>query len=537
MKEQLLFDITNLVTVIFEAFVVHMFLSDFLGQKEGYTRTVRYARLGFIICLGACNLITLNPVITTPLIFILIFSSSFLYEGNTKTRLFATVLLNVFFILSEIVVTSIFVLFIKEGFEIMFENNTIRVPATILSKIVFLFICKIVCLFKKDVHSDMPIKYWLILLAIPLFSLFLTISIFDVNNFFSSESLKFLNLISSVGILYINFIVFYLFKSIIDKTKLSMKYEILEQEIIHKEELRLSNERYKIIVEQTDSVVFEWNAKENKSFVSQAWNEKFGYSSKCDNLLKEIMDKELVHQEDYSGFEEFLKCIKENNKHNQVIYRLKKSNGEYLWCRTSVTKIFNDENELLKVVGVIVDVDSDIKKYEELKTRAESDSLTNIYNKGTFEKLVEEVISTNKSNKKDALFIIDLDDFKEINDNFGHPFGDFVLKTFAEKIQDSFGNEDLVGRIGGDEFVVYMQDYHSEVNLHKKAKELNRVLYENYNDLSFSFEASVSIGIARHPQNGNSFLELFKNADRALYNVKASGKNSYCLFEEELYIQ
>ncbi|MFL8673973.1 diguanylate cyclase [Clostridioides sp. GD02404] len=537
MKEQLLFDITNLVTVIFEAFVVHMFLSDFLGQKEGYTRVVRYARLGFIICLGACNLITLNPVITTPLIFILIFSSSFLYEGNIKTRLFATVLLNVFFILSEIVVTSIFVLFIKEGFEIMFENNTIRVLATILSKIVFLFICKIVCLFKKDVHSDMPIKYWITLLAIPLLSLFLTVSIFDTNKFFSSESLKFLNLISSVGILYINFIVFYLFKSIIDKTKLSMNYEILEQEIIHKEELRLSNERYKIIVEQTDSVVFEWNAKENKSFVSQAWNEKFGYSNKCDNLLKEIMDKELVHHEDYRGFEEFLKCIKENNKHNQIIYRLKKSDGEYLWCRTSVTKIFNDENELLKVVGVIVDVDSDIKKYEELKTRAESDSLTNIYNKGTFEKLVEEVISTNKSNKKDALFIIDLDDFKEINDNFGHPFGDFVLKTFAEKIQDSFGNEDLVGRIGGDEFVVYMQDYQSEVNLHKKAKELNRVLYENYNDLSFSFEASVSIGIARHPQNGNSFLELFKNADRALYNVKASGKNSYCLFEEELYIQ
>ena len=530
MKEQLLFDITNLVTVIFEAFVVHMFLSDFLGQKEGYTRAIRYARLGFIICLGTCNLITLNPAITIPLIFILVFSSSFLYEGNIKTRLFATVLLNVFFILSEIVVTSIFVLFIKEGFEIMLKNNAIRIVATILSKIVFLFICKIVCLFKKDVHSDMPIKYWITLLAIPLLSLFLTISIFDINKFFSSESLKFLNLISSVGILYINFIVFYLFKSIVDKTKLSMKYEILEQEIIHKEELRLSNERYKIIVEQTDSVVFEWNTKENKSFVSQAWTEKFGYSSKCENLLKEVMDKELVHHEDYSTFEAFIKSIKENNKHNQVIYRLKKSNGEYIWCRTSVTK-------LLKVVGVIVDVDRDIKKYEELKTRAESDSLTNIYNKGTFEKLVEEVISTNKSNKKDALFVIDLDDFKEINDNFGHPFGDFVLKTFAEKIQDSFGNEDLVGRIGGDEFVVYMQDYHSEVNLHKKAKELNRVLYENYNDLSFSFEASVSIGIARHPQNGNSFLELFKNADRALYNVKASGKNSYCLFEEELYIQ
>ncbi|MGO0862389.1 GGDEF domain-containing protein, partial [Clostridioides difficile] len=168
--------------------------------------------------------------------------------------------------------------------------------------------------------------------------------------------------------------------------------------------------------------------------------------------------------------------------------------------------------------------------------RAESDSLTDIYNKGTFEKLVEEVIATNKNNKKDALFIIDLDDFKEINDNFGHPFGDFVLKAFADKIKTSFGSEDLVGRIGGDEFVVYMQDYYSEVNLHKKAKELNRVLYDNYNDLSFSFEASVSIGIARYPQNGASFLELFKNADRALYNVKASGKNSYCLFEEDIYI-
>ncbi len=63
-----------------------------------------------------------------------------------------------------------------------------------------------------------------------------------------------------------------------------------------------------------------------------------------------------------------------------------------------------------------------------------------------------------------------MDDFKEINDNFGHPFGDFVLKTFADKIQTSFGSKDLVGRIGGDEFVVYMQDYVTEVNLHKKLK-------------------------------------------------------------------
>lgn len=537
MKEQLIFDTTNLVTVVFEAFVIHMFLSDFLGQKEGYIKSIRYARLGFIVCLGVCNLITLNPTITMPLIFVLIFSTSFLYKGNLKTRLFATVLLNVFFILSEIVVASIFVLFIKEGFEVMFTNNSIRVLATILSKIVFLLICKIICLFKKDVHSDMPIKYWIPLLLIPLFSLFLSISIFDVNTFFTLENLKFISLISSIGILYINFIVFYLFKFIIDKTKLSMKYEILEKEIIHKEELRLSNERYKIIVEQTDSVVFEWNIKENKSFVSQGWIDKFGYSNTFENIFKEIRDKDLVHCEDKTIFETFLESIKKKNRHNQAVYRLKKSNGEYIWCRTSITNICNDENELLKVVGVIVDVDSDIKKHEELKARAESDSLTSIYNKGTFEKLVEEAIVMNTGDKKDALFIIDLDDFKEINDNFGHPFGDFVLKTFAERIQTSFGSIDLIGRIGGDEFVVYMQDYVTEVNLHKKAKELNRVLSDNYADLSFSFDASVSIGIARYPQNGSSFLELFKNADRALYSVKASGKNSYCLFEEELYVQ
>ncbi|MCC0646316.1 MULTISPECIES: sensor domain-containing diguanylate cyclase [unclassified Clostridioides] len=536
MKEQLLFDITNLVTVVFEAFVVHMFLSDFLGQREEYTKAIKYARLGFMICLGISNLVTLNPIVTMPLIFILIFSSSFLYEGNIKTRLFATVLLSSFFILSEVVVTSIFVLFIKEDFKIMFENNSIRVLAVILSKIVFLFICKIVCLFKKDIHSDMPIKYWLPLLVIPLFSVFLSISIFDINKFFPAQSLKILNLISSVGILYINFIVFYLFKSIIEKTKLSMKYEMLEKEVVHKEELRLSNERYKTIVEQTDSVVFEWNIKEKKSFVSQIWTEKFGYSSVCENIFKEIRDKDLVHHEDYNIFESFFESIQKNNKHNQAVYRLRKSSGEYIWCRTSATNICNNENEILKVVGVIVDVDNDIKKYEELKTRAERDSLTNVYNKGVFEKLVEEAIVMNKGDKKDALFIIDLDDFKEINDNFGHPFGDFVLKTFAEKIQANFDNEDLIGRIGGDEFVVYMRDYYTEANIHKKAKKLNRVLTDNYKDLSFSFDASVSIGIARYPQNGNSFLELFKNADRALYNVKASGKNSYCLFEEDIYI-
>ncbi len=95
----------------------------------------------------------------------------------------------------------------------------------------------------------------------------------------------------------------------------------------------------------------------------------------------------------------FLKVLKKNI-HSQAVYRLKKSNGEYIWCRTSITSIYNDENELLRVVGVIVDVDSDIKKFEELRTRAESDSLTNIYNKGTFEKLVEETIVMNTGDKK-----------------------------------------------------------------------------------------------------------------------------------------
>lgn len=163
--------------------------------------------------------------------------------------MFIIVLLSIFFILLEIVVISIFVLFVKEGFEIMFENNSIRVLVIILFKIVFLLICKIICLFKKDVYLDMFIKYWFFLFLIFIFSLFLFVFIFDVSKFFSFESLKFLSLIFSVGILYINFIVFYLFKFIIDKIKLFMKYELFEKEIIYKEELRFSNECYKIIVE------------------------------------------------------------------------------------------------------------------------------------------------------------------------------------------------------------------------------------------------------------------------------------------------
>ncbi len=118
--------------------------------------------------------------------------------------------------------------------------------------------------------------------------------------------------------------------------------------------------------------------------MSQAWTEKFGYNNACKNIFKEIKDKDLVHSEDKAIFEGFLESIKNEYAQSSSI-SFKKSNGEYIWCRTSITSIYNDENELLRVVGVIVDVDSDIKKYEELRTRAESDSLTNIYNKGTFE--------------------------------------------------------------------------------------------------------------------------------------------------------
>ncbi len=182
----------------------------------------------------------------------------------------------------------------------------------------------------------------------------------------------------------------------------------------------------------------------------------------------------------------------------------------------------------------MMDITSQKTQITELTHRAITDQLTGVYNKMTIQSFIEEHLETaTYTNESGALLIIDLDNFKQINDTFGHSFGDAVLTEAANEISHRFRKGDLVGRLGGDEFVVYMKGKNSVDGVISKANEICKALKKVYENNDVSIGISASVGVALFPDHGNKFAELYENADIALYTVKYSGKNRYKIYSGE----
>lgn len=169
-----------------------------------------------------------------------------------------------------------------------------------------------------------------------------------------------------------------------------------------------------------------------------------------------------------------------------------------------------------------------VKYMEEYKKLSEIDQLTGLLNRSSFQKQVELNLD---SAQADVLIIIDIDDFKHINDSFGHSVGDEVLKVFSSVLKASFRSIDLVGRLGGDEFMVLMVNVEHQNEIIKQKIELfnenlHKVIDENKTIPIFS----VSVGIA-YVCDGIDFKKFYENADIALYKAKQNGKNRIEFFE------
>lgn len=172
----------------------------------------------------------------------------------------------------------------------------------------------------------------------------------------------------------------------------------------------------------------------------------------------------------------------------------------------------------------------DVEKKRELawEVEARKDPLTNIYNRRTFEReLVRFMTSKREENPCGALALLDLDDFKSINDLYGHPAGDKVLKRLTKLLLNTFRQKDIVGRFGGDEFLVFIKGVTKREILNKRMEELFAML-KNSEEIAMT----CSVGIVCMEKEGFSYEEALKKADIALYKSKQKGKNRYCYYDD-----
>jgi len=193
---------------------------------------------------------------------------------------------------------------------------------------------------------------------------------------------------------------------------------------------------------------------------------------------------------------------------------VQRENGTARWLRIICEPVGED------IAATFVDITDSKAKERQMESIATSDPLTGVLNRRGFERDAAQRLTQSEDDATGALLFIDLNDFKGINDQFGHEVGDQLLKVAAERLKKSLRSCDIIGRPGGDEFVALVPDVDSEI-ADKLAKRLTSSLEEPYNIGRQTLVCKASIGLSLYPKNANTLTGLLREADQAMYRAKA----------------
>lgn len=205
--------------------------------------------------------------------------------------------------------------------------------------------------------------------------------------------------------------------------------------------------------------------------------------------------------------------------------------GAYYWMRIIARIVQWESDGTIHLLTYRQNIDAERKQEERMRELAYTDEMTGIRTKTATQRSIE-LLLREQPDAMYAFFILDIDNFKQANDQFGHAYGDAVIKTFVRIIQAHFRRGDLIGRIGGDEFVVFLP-VPDAAWAQDKGQELCAALDQVYTSDGKSWHMSASIGVAFAPRDGTDFAALYRHADTALYRTKESGRNSVTLYRDE----
>ena len=292
--------------------------------------------------------------------------------------------------------------------------------------------------------------------------------------------------------------------------------------------------RRKITEDNSDCALWEYEIATKKYVLSRKLGGKWNTTNMViDNYQEQMHKWGFVHPDDWSVFDAFCEAMDRGDEH--ISYEVRQVSDEtvFVWFRYVGIPVCDKDHKPYKIMGKTMDITEEKKNQELLEQRAERDSLTDLYNKAKIRKLVEKHIRHSADGgapKEEAAFlIIDIDDFKSINDTYGHLYGDEVLIKIANVLLISTGLEDYTGRIGGDEFCIFCRGENAGQRAVETAERISRM--SDQVQLS-GRRVTLSMGIARYPEDASSYEELYQKADQALYRVKRSGKNAFSVYDK-----
>lgn len=202
-----------------------------------------------------------------------------------------------------------------------------------------------------------------------------------------------------------------------------------------------------------------------------------------------------------------------------------------MWTSLGIQLIPDPYSSVVKGYFLMEDIDEQKKAEIYLQERSTLDSLTGLYNRITFIEKFNDILSNSGPGTRHALIMLDIDNFKAINDTLGHNAGDALLAGIAGKLKFALRSDDLCGRLGGDEFVICLKNMNLGKPLETRVSDLCNLLSDEH---TWGVKVSASFGIAGFPEDGLTFDELYQKADIALYKAKAQGRGGFAIYDPQL---
>lgn len=269
----------------------------------------------------------------------------------------------------------------------------------------------------------------------------------------------------------------------------------------------------------------------------------FDYDKKTDKLsfsnnmvIPELSGKVIEHctfqmsniivDRDVPLFIDFLHYAKEH----PIEFRIKGHVQNAIWCRAYGIAVRDEHDDVVTVIGYIRNVDEQKRENEEQLTTSRMDTLTGVWNHFAVKEIVNGILHTSDSEEHHALLIVDLRNLNIINQRLGFLFGNVVLKNIAKNLRCHLSNDDIIARVGGDEFLLFLKNIETTSELLEKTEAIRKIIQETYIGEQVEWKVSCNIGISLFPEHGTTYIELFTKADKALYEAKHSEK-MYALYD------
>jgi len=313
----------------------------------------------------------------------------------------------------------------------------------------------------------------------------------------------------------------------------ALKMDQLEQAVEERtRELSDAN----IIVQNSPTLLYRLRGEPSFPLMYISHNiTKFGHVAE-DLLASADWAAELIHADDQEKVDAAMaKVLDKDAEGASIEFRLRTGDGQLRWVENRYVPVRDPEGRLLEVEGIIIDITEHKLAEEKIALLARTDGLTGLANRSTLiERLHQSFAAARRGASPFAVFYLDLDHFKRINDTLGHPVGDLLLQEVSRRIQACTRENDVVARLGGDEFAVLQTEMLDPAQSGALASKILKTLVEPYQLEGNEVRISASVGISTYAQDSESADSMLVQADMALYRSKDSGRNQYHFHSEEI---